>query len=80
MQAQFLGEFTNQGFGIPRENAKGVATLIGRTGGTQLDDNVACVFTGTLLIEASIFQEFGDKRVVSTEGWRSGRGGRAGHG
>jgi len=33
MQAQFLGEFTNQGFGIPREDAEGVSTLVGRAGG-----------------------------------------------
>ena len=80
MQPQFLGEFTNQGFGIPRDDAEGVATLIGRAGRAQLDDNVACVFARTLLIETAIFQELGGKRVVSTEGRGSARDGSRGHG
>jgi len=33
MKTQFLCEFTNQGFGIPRYDAQGVSTLVGRAGG-----------------------------------------------
>lgn len=78
LKAQRFDEFTDQRFGVPRQDAEGIATDVLRTRGASFDDDVAGIFARTLLVESAIFTKPRGKRVLPTESRLGSRG--FGHG
>ena len=57
LKAQRVDEFANQRFGVPRKDAKGIATGVRRTRGAQFDDDMAGIFARTVSVESAIFKK-----------------------
>lgn len=68
----------DEAVGVTREDAEGIAADIGRSSGTQFDDDVAGIFIRALFIKEAIFADVGGVGMIPSKGRGGGLGGGGG--